>query len=479
VSRAIQAGRWAAGLLVLGLVACAGDGPEAVYQVTGGTGGDRNGAGGNSGEGGAGSHAGGTSGTAGVPSDAPPPDCVGEVHEAKELPVAMYIMLDRSGSMLGETGAGPTKWDATVQALSEFVQADGSSGLWVGLQYFPLAADGVPESCQADADCGPSGGMCLTRACLPAPVGPPGVFSLCLTDLDCPLSSPGCAPFGVCEQDDTLACFTPGDAQGCQGLGACEPVDAECENYASCEVADYAAPAVAIDALPGNAPALVASLAAAVPLGLTPTSAALTGALEQASDFALSHPDHAVIAVLATDGTPSDCEPITVAGINAIAEVAAQASPSLHTHVIGVFAPEETDALRKLDSLAEAGGSNSALIVDPTQDVSAQLLAAFDEIRAGTVGCELQLPPAPVDLTLDFNRVNVELTEGSDVRQLTFVDDISGCRDVELGWYYDRPLGQGAIPGRIVMCRASCDAVQSSRDASVSIRLGCLTRTPD
>jgi hypothetical protein len=450
------------------LTACGDE--EKIYHVTGGMGGD--GAGGSSGG------RAGSSGAAGERDDAPPPDCVGEIHEAHELPVAMYIMLDRSGSMEAPTGAGPSKWNATVEALTNFVQSEGSSGMWVGLQYFPLGADGVADSCQSDLDCG-AAGPCLNKACLPPAVGQ-SFFIPCLDDFDCPLDSPGCAAFGQCELDATLACFTPGSPQGCGTAGSCDFFVAECLSFGSCDVADYATPAVEIGTLPDNAQALVDSLASEGPLGLTPTSVALQGALDQAADFAASHPDHAVIVVLATDGEPTECEPTEIGSVAAIARAGANGEPSLRTHVIGVFAPEEVSALGNLQLLASAGGSENALIVDPSEDVSVQLLEALDKIRSGAVGCELQLPPAPEEVTLDFNRVNVEFTDGDRVRQLTFVDEVKFCRDVELGWYYDRPLKQGSTPpGRIVMCPLTCEAIQDADDAKVDIRLGCLTRTPD
>ncbi|HEX4354354.1 MAG TPA: hypothetical protein VHZ95_15600, partial [Polyangiales bacterium] len=218
--------------------------------------------------------------------------CVGQTQGAQEVQVDMYIMLDRSGSMLDTTGAGPTKWDAIRQALTSFVQDPQSSGLGVGLQYFPLGVAGVPETCSVDKDCG-SGGVCSAKACLPPLIGRSSTFTQCLTAADCPLNSQGCAQFGLCSGDMTLACFSIG-AGGCDAQGDCEPYAGECTNYGSCTISDYAAPAVAIAALPGNSDALVTSLTAEKPTGLTPTPAALSGALNLASSQATQHPDRRV-----------------------------------------------------------------------------------------------------------------------------------------------------------------------------------------
>jgi len=69
---------------------------------------------------------------------------------AKQLPVDIYVVLDRSGSMLNDinddgmmgtmptpTPGVPIKWTATVEALTKFVTAPGASGLQIGLGVFP------------------------------------------------------------------------------------------------------------------------------------------------------------------------------------------------------------------------------------------------------------------------------------------------------------------------------------------------------
>src|SRR4029079_1874740 len=51
------------------------------------------------------------------------PDCAGQTSTAELVPLDIYIMLDKSGSMTEKTGAGangPPKWDAVTQALNAF-----------------------------------------------------------------------------------------------------------------------------------------------------------------------------------------------------------------------------------------------------------------------------------------------------------------------------------------------------------------------
>ena len=124
-------------------------------------------------------------------------ECVGDTQGAEPVPVDMYIMLDRSNSMQGETGTGESKWDAMRGALTAFIADPESAGLGVGLQYFPLGAGGVPDSCGTDDECGPTGGQCLNRVCRPPVFSASFSPMVCRSDADCPFNSPGCATLGV------------------------------------------------------------------------------------------------------------------------------------------------------------------------------------------------------------------------------------------------------------------------------------------
>lgn len=62
--------------------------------------------------------------------------CASESQEARALPTDLLILLDQSGSMTLEGD----RWDPTTLALKTFITNPKSSGLGVGLQYFPLGA---------------------------------------------------------------------------------------------------------------------------------------------------------------------------------------------------------------------------------------------------------------------------------------------------------------------------------------------------
>lgn len=65
----------------------------------------------------------------------PPQACVNETAEAKPVPLDVYIMLDKSGSMLG------SRWTAVTGALKTFVQDSSSAGVTVALDYFPQSPE--------------------------------------------------------------------------------------------------------------------------------------------------------------------------------------------------------------------------------------------------------------------------------------------------------------------------------------------------
>jgi hypothetical protein len=229
-------------------------------------------------------------------------------------------------------------------------------------------------------------------------------------------------------------------------------------------------PAVPIATLPDAAPALVASIDAQMPNGQTPTGPALSGAIEQARTYAGEHPDHAVVAVLATDGLPTRCEPLEIADISGVASAAVAGSPSVRTFVIGVFGPEDTGAPANLDAIAVGGGTDAAFIVDTSQNVSEQFLAALAEIRGTSLGCEFQIPAPTTGERLDYGLVNVDFTQGMTKTRLYKVSGVTAC-GADGGWYYD----DEATPTRIILCPASCVTAEGATDASVEIQLGCKT----
>ena len=410
---------------------------------------------------------------------APDFSCAKRTEEAKRVPVDMYIMLDRSESMLGVTGTGDTKWDAIRAALAKFVGDPRSSGLGVGLQYFPLGKPGVPEQCTQDSECG-MGGPCVIRVCEPPPSSPTFIPQYCGTDADCPDKQP-CVLFGLCSRDNSVYCFEFG-AGACNSfgsrLGDCLHPISTCDGYATCEPGDYAKPAVPIGELPGQSGMITASLINAMPVGLTPTSAALSGAVQQAKQRAMAEPTHRVIALLATDGLPTECTPTDAQGIGDIAKNASMGSSPISTYVVGVFSPQEAAAAQmNLDAWAAAGGTDKAFILDSTQDVNAQFLDALEKIRGGTLACDYVLPPSPEGNELDLGLVNVAVVSDQTTRDLRYVGDAKSCDKTEYGWHYDADPDTGKAT-KIVSCPKTCEMLKMT-SGKVELKLGCKTMGPE
>jgi len=179
--------------------------------------------------------------------------CATSVETAHKSPLDLYIMLDQSSSM-SDSVSGGTKWTAVTSAINQFMMQPGLDGISVGLQFF-----GVPTS------------------------GPTCSVLTCTIDTDCGPSACGPCSFGFC----TGALASGGD---------------------SCTAADYAHPAVEIAALPGVASPIMSSIGGHSPSTSTPTSAALQGAVDHAKAWATAHAGDTAVAVLATDGDPTECD---------------------------------------------------------------------------------------------------------------------------------------------------------------------------
>jgi hypothetical protein len=252
-----------------------------------------------------------------------------------------------------------------------------------------------------------------------------------------------------------------------------------CADPDSCTAADYAKPTVQIGQLPGASAQLSTQLSWVKPIGATPTSAALQGAIDYAKSYAMPRPTHTVAVVLATDGLPTECAPTDINNIAAIAAKGLAGTPSIKTFVIGVFAPSETSAPTNLNKIAAAGGTTKAYMVDTTQNVAQAFFDALNAVRATKLACEYEIPPPPEDAgTLDFDRVNVEYTKSGTTTPVTIPyvpTGVAGCDATTGGWYYDADPTKGGVPTKIVMCPSTCTTFQQDTGGQIDIRLGCKT----
>jgi Mg-chelatase subunit ChlD len=429
---------------------------------------------------------GGTTGAVG-------PECAGDLIQAERIPLDIYVMLDQSGSMLEATvgNAKVTKWDAVSSALTDFVSDKASDGIGMGLQLFPIQSSLAPASCKTNPDCNHFG-YCFLKACWGYDDG----LIPCDSAVNCVIGGTSygpCQAFGSCSANADFVCPTTNLGKACgidpatnKDLGTCQALaSSTCTVTDDCRSATYAAPAAPIAPLPGAKAALVGVLQKAVPDGFTPTQPALTGAIDQATEWAKAHTDHQVVAVLATDGIPTlkaagnYCASITdtssTADVNAVLGVASngqKGTPKISTFVIGVVGPNDTGAPAILDAIANSGGTNKAFIVSTAGNVQTEFRAALNAIRSAGLSCDLLVPQAEAGKTVDYLKVNVAYDNGSGPTDLGYVETAANCDATAGGWYYDVEPSAGK---RIQTCPATCTAFQKTDMGSVQIKLGCVT----
>lgn len=335
--------------------------------------------------------------------------CAAETTQANLVQLDLFFMLDKSGSMTETVQGGGTRWQAVTSALNSFFTDPANAGLGAGIQYFPITgASNCSPTCVTNADCGAYGPCFL----------------------------------GIC-----FACV-PGGSD-------------------SCAPADYAVAQVPIAPLgPAQATALANSINGQTVSGNTPTGPALQGALSHAQNWAIAHPSHNVVVVLATDGDPTECTPSDIPGIANIAASVANGSPPVKTFVIGVGA-----SLANLNAIAASGGTGSAFIVDGNANVAQEFKAALDAIQSSALGCEYTIPQPGMGM-LDYDKVNVQYTPGGGSPQvIPNVPDAASCDPATGGWYYDNPMS----PTKIILCGSTCGPIELDPAGKIDILLGCAT----
>jgi hypothetical protein len=218
-------------------------------------------------------------------------------------------------------------------------------------------------------------------------------------------------------------------------------------------MADYKTPEVELGLLPGNAPALVASIQKHQPTAFTPTSSALSGAITHMKAWAAdpAHVGHAPVVVLVTDGFPTECDPKDITDIAAIAKTAYDTMPKVRTFVVGFnLGPGGAN----LKELAVAGGTAAPFLINGG-DIGSQFVDAMLSISSTQLECKFNLPDPPMGMSLDISQVAVTYTPSATGVE-ALVPKLGGLGDCELhqnnGWFYDSPTK----PTKIEVCPGTC-----------------------
>jgi len=186
-----------------------------------------------------------------------------------------------------------------------------------------------------------------------------------------------------------------------------------------------------------------------------------------------------MIGVLLTDGDANGCDENTTNLAKILSDH--RTATGRRTFIIGMTGATEST----LETLAIAGGADPHMdfcgsLTPPCHffsvgngdgDVIAQALQAIAQ-QATEIPCEIDVTnlSVPDGEVLDYSKVNVTFTDGSDVTTIGQVADAGSCPTDAAAWYYDNP----SLPTSIQLCEAACTAVGNAGDgANLNVVAGC------
>ncbi len=298
-----------------------------------------------------------------------------EVVEAD--PVALYFMLDESGSMMeSPLYIPPFKWNVAVDAIKWFVNDPGSANIDVALQYFPIAA-----------------GDCLTGAGYDTPAVPMGTLPGHATAITTALDThfPGASGGGGTPIEGALR----GVTQFCAAFKTdpvANPQGEECVAVlitdgqpTQCNVFHDDLVKIAADAYANHQVMTFA-------IGMAGADFTLLDRIGEAGHG---------------DCTPDPADPTWACNVSTGGTTFVDALNQIRNMV--------TTMVTRYDTVTE--------------------------LQTVALECEWEIPAPPAEEAFNRDKVNVEFTPtGLDADKQMFgrVDSAAACRD-NLGWYYDDP----------------------------------------
>ncbi len=234
----------------------------------------------------------------------------------------------------------------------------------------------------------------------------------------------------------------------------------------NCNVARYADPVVPIGFPADVGQAILDDIEDTWPNGLTPTPPALEGAIQYARAHHRQHPDRETVVVLVTDGMPTLCYEQDENPIALVAEIAAEgfdSEPSIRTFVVGL------EGGFNLNHIAMYGGTSSAYLLDPEEDISETFLGHLLSLASSDLACNLELPPpSSGSQQYDETDVRVKWTSPTGLEEeIPKVSSEAGCASsTHGGWYFPDP----SDPTKVKLCPCTCSRVGGG---SVEVWAGC------
>lgn len=328
-------------------------------------------------------------------------------------PVAVYIMLDQSASMLEPSASGnDSKWTVVTTGIDSFVNDPASAGLDVGLNMFPPAGFASLTACLA-GDCTGTdyANSVVDIAALPG-------------NANAITSAIPASPGGLC---------TPTEP----ALRASEKA---CADYHQQHM---------------NEKCVVVFVTDGVPNGCSKDQMVLTQIVSDA---------------YTNDGTITFAVGMNVNG-GVTVDGGGMAGSEIDFNLLDAIARAGHTDCNPTNPGNEAcnvgGGSELSTALQQIR----QTITTMQTTTVTTpVPCQWGIPAPDDGGMLDPAKVNVYFTTGGNKQGLgqTTMDQ---CGNVQGGWFYDDP----SAPTTILACPDTCTAIQGAMDARIDIALGCKT----
>ena len=333
-------------------------------------------------------------------------------------PVALYVMMDRSSSMVGLQG-NPTSWPNATAALTDFVNDPLSTGLHVGLGVFPDLANvcgAAPASCCVTGqDCAtplvpiaelPGNGAGLIQGMQQATPSP-DFLSATLTPTECALR--GMIDHCIQHQNNT--------GQQCVAILVTDGQPTLCNGD------------------PAHLTSIVAN-------GLTRGILTFTLGLPGANLNFLNQ--------LAQAGG-TDCDPN---GPNFACDLTSGSGGLLDT----LNTIRATVATTVSTTVPSRVASTVSSQVTTQTTISTKL------------DCQWGIPAPPEGETFDPTKVNLQVTEQSGTKtKFGYLDSADQCATATGGWYYN----DVSNPTDVLVCPDTCQILTGLTGARVDILFGC------
>jgi hypothetical protein len=339
----------------------------------------------------------------------------------KPKPFAIYIMLDRSGSMIQN---GSTKWSTAVSALKTFVVDPKSSGIFASAQVFPRGEGDENSSCDGTTYRTPyfkniqlpdTSGTIATLLS-DSTIQPGGTVGGNRTPMEGALR--GLTSYCAAFQVDTTNNPT---GMKCVGVLITDGQPTICDQDPTNLIA-----------IAGNAK--------------TNTNVTTYAVGMEGADFDF-------LGRVAQAGGAKDCDPA--------------ASPTTAFNACNVGAT--TDGGVPQMTLLEA--------LELVREYSTEFETHIEtktEVRTTPLDCEWAIPAPPQNEKFDKDKVNVNFSaSGSGTDTLAFgrVASEQACGDSSEGWYYD----DANTPTKVMICPKACDAIKAAEQGSINVLFGCQT----